>query len=335
MHPLPTPFCPARLWKQRCSLNGGMPNNLFPRFSLVSFCAEPIWPLSCTRCAFPWSRSSSTLPFIFTPLPPAMNDSLGEAPFLHQKAVATIHHSPASISLISPCCVTLETPLRSRTCFIFFIFFIHAPSLALSLSCIQYWLFMLFNVVERARGLRTGEKRSSWHTYAPVVNSSSQHSSKYTDLLLFPLPPFSLSLSFPDSSYNWELLWTSAPHVALLQRSPYGRLRCSNAQAKYLHTNHPAPLPGCIKVEAVEMSDLGGGLEGSGECSSHLWAEKASVKPDREQKWSLHLEALHVSFICQPTFRSSFDSYSPSYTNFCRSIRRTLSWLALIRTENA
>lgn len=116
--------------------------------------------------------------------------------------------------------------------FLFFFLYIHAPSLALSLSCIQYWLFMLFNVVERARGLRTGEKRSSWHTYAPVVNSSSQHSSKYTDLLLFPLPPFSLSLSFPVSSYNWELLWTSAPHVALLQRSPYGRLRCSNAQAK-------------------------------------------------------------------------------------------------------
>lgn len=56
-------------------------------FSFVSFCVGPIWPLSCTRCAFPWSRSPSTLPFIFTPLPPAMNDSLGEAPFLHQKAL--------------------------------------------------------------------------------------------------------------------------------------------------------------------------------------------------------------------------------------------------------
>lgn len=58
-----------------------------------------------------------------------------------------------------------------------FLFFLRGLSLALSLSYIQYWLFMLFNVVERARGLRMGEKRSSWHTYAPVVNSSSQHSS--------------------------------------------------------------------------------------------------------------------------------------------------------------
>lgn len=56
-------------------------------FPFISFCVGPIWPLSCTRCAFPWSRSPSTLPFIFTPLPPAMNDSLGETPFLHQKAL--------------------------------------------------------------------------------------------------------------------------------------------------------------------------------------------------------------------------------------------------------
>lgn len=107
------------------------------------------------------------------------------------ESFATIHYSPASISLISLCCVTLEKPLRSRTCFSFFS---HALSLALSLSYIQYWLFMLFNVVERARGLRMGEKRSSWHTYAPVVNSSSQHSSKYTDLL-FPLPLSSVSFA--------------------------------------------------------------------------------------------------------------------------------------------
>lgn len=89
-------------------------------FPFVSFCVGPIWPLSCTRCAFPWSRSPSTLPFIFTPLPPAMNDSLGEAPFLHQKALQLYTYSPASISLISLCCVTLEKPLRSRTCFFFF-----------------------------------------------------------------------------------------------------------------------------------------------------------------------------------------------------------------------
>lgn len=79
--------------------------------------------------------------------------------------------------------------------FSYLFLFFHALSLALSLSYIQYWLFMLFNVVERARGLRMGEKRSSWHTYAPVVNSSSQHSSKYTDLLLFPLPPSSVSFA--------------------------------------------------------------------------------------------------------------------------------------------
>lgn len=36
------------------------------------------------------------------------------------ESFATIHYSPASISLISLCCVTLETPLRSRTCFFFF-----------------------------------------------------------------------------------------------------------------------------------------------------------------------------------------------------------------------
>ena len=39
----------------------------------------------------------------------------------------------------------------------------------------------------------------------------------------------------------------------------------------------------------VEWSDLRGVLEGARECNSHLWAEEASVKPDREQKWSLHL----------------------------------------------
>jgi len=36
------------------------------------------------------------------------------------ESFATIHYSPASISLISLCCVTLETPLRSLTCFFFF-----------------------------------------------------------------------------------------------------------------------------------------------------------------------------------------------------------------------
>lgn len=218
-----------------------MPKQLILSFSLfVSFCAGPIWPLSCTRCAFPWSRSPSTLPFIFTPLPPAMNDSLGEAPFLHQKKLCNHTLQPSlHFSDLTMLCNAWKTLAFLVLVFFFFLcFFFHALSLALSLSYIQYWLFMLFNVVERARGLRMGEKRSSWHTYAPVVNSSSQHSSKYTDLLLFPLPP-SLSLSLPLSFYNWELLWTSAPRVAPLQRSPYGRLRCSNAQAKYLHNNPP------------------------------------------------------------------------------------------------
>lgn len=91
--------------------------SLFP--FLFPFVLGQSDPMSCTRCVFPSSRSCSTLPFIFTPLPPAMNDSLGEAPFLHQKAIATIHSSPALVSLISLCCVTLEKPLRSRTCFFF------------------------------------------------------------------------------------------------------------------------------------------------------------------------------------------------------------------------
>lgn len=97
---------------------------------------------------------------------------------------------------------------------------------------------MLFNVVERAWGLRMGEKRSSWHTYAPVVNSSSQHSSKYTDLLLFPLPPFSVSFA-PSFFLQLGAPLNISTRVAPLQRSPYGRLRCSNAQAKYLHNNPP------------------------------------------------------------------------------------------------
>lgn len=185
------------------------------------------------------------------------------------ESFATIHHSPASVPLISLCCVTLETPLRSRTCFLFFF---HAPSLALFLSYIQYWLFMLFNVAERARGLRTGEKRSSWHTYAPVVNSSSQHSSKYTNLLLFPSPFFfPLPLFVPFLFYIWELLWTLAPCAAPLQRSPYGRLRCSNALAKCLHNNPPRLHQ--RGGSGVEWSDLRGGLEASGGSNSHLWAE--------------------------------------------------------------
>lgn len=162
-----------------------MPNNSFSFSLFVSFCAGPIWPHVLHQVCI------SLIPLSFNPplhiyTPAARNEWFtwrGSLP--PSESFATIHYSPASISLISLCCVTLEKPLRSCTCFFFF----HALSLALSLSYIQYWLFMLFNVVERARGLRMGEKRSSWHTYAPVVNSSSQHSSKYTDLLLFPLPP--------------------------------------------------------------------------------------------------------------------------------------------------
>lgn len=166
----------------------------------------------------------SLIPFSFNPplriyTPAARNEWFtlrGSLP--PSESFATIHHSPASVPLISLCCVTLETPLRSRTCFLFF----HAPSLALFLSYIQYWLFMLFNVAERARGLRTGEKRSSWHTYAPVVNSSSQHSNKYTDLLLFPFPSFFLCLfSFPVSflhlgaPLNISTLCCSIPKITL------------------------------------------------------------------------------------------------------------------------
>lgn len=191
-----------------------------------------------------------------------------------------------------------------------YLFLFSTLSLALSLSYIQYWLFMLFNVVERARGLRMGEKRSSWHTYAPIVNSSSQHSSKYTDLLLFPLPPSSVSFAASLFLQLGACLIIST-RVAPLQRSPYGRLRCSDAQAKYLHNN---PLLHQSRGSGVERRDLWGVLGGAREHGSHLQAEKASVKPDREQKWPLHLWMRHLSSICQPTFRSTFDSYSLSHT---------------------
>ena len=182
----------------------------------------------------------SLIPLSFNPplhiyTPAARNEWFtwrGSLPPSEKKSFATIHYSPASISLISLCCVTLEKPLRSSYlvfflffCFLFFsstlslllflwVFFKQKPAFAIAVGYFRSDVFMLFNVVERARGLRMGEKRSSWHTYAPVVNSSSQHSSKYTDLLLFPLPPSlilfrSLFLSTTGSSSEHQ-------HPALL-----------------------------------------------------------------------------------------------------------------------
>lgn len=204
-----------------------MPNNSFSFSLFVSFCVGPIWPHVLHQVCI------SLIPLSFNPplhiyTPAARNEWFtwrGSLP--PSESFATIHYSPASISLISLCCVTLEKPLRSCTCFFFFF---HALSLALSLSYIQYWLFMLFNVVERARGLRMGEKRSSWHTYAPVVNSSSQHSSKYTDLLLFPLPPSSVSFapSFPlqlGAPLNISTLCCYTPKITLWKIK---MLKCSS-----------------------------------------------------------------------------------------------------------
>lgn len=158
-----------------------------------------------------------------------------------------------------------------------------------------------------------GEKRSSWHTYAPVVNSSSQHSSKYTDLLLFPLPPS--SASFTPSFFlqlgaplNISTPCCSIPKITLWKIK---MLKCSNKNiytiTSLLHQS---------RGNGVEWRDLRGVLEGARERNSHFWAEEASVKPDGEQKWPLHLSVHHVSSICQPTFRSTFDSYSLSHTYF-------------------
>lgn len=124
MHLLPTPFCPALRethWqKRRCCLNGGMPNNSFSFSLFSSFCVGPIWPHVLHQVCI------SLIPLSFNPplhiyTPAARNEWFtwrGSLP--PSESFATIHYSPASISLISLCCVTLEKPLRSRTCFFFF-----------------------------------------------------------------------------------------------------------------------------------------------------------------------------------------------------------------------
>lgn len=216
MHLLPTLLCPA-LHRRCCRLNGGTPNNSFS-FSL-SF---PFVQGQSDPCLAPGVRFLD--PALLQPSPS----------YLHPCRPQWMIHLERLPSTIRKLCnYTLQPSLRSSDltmlcnawktlAFLYlFLFFFHAPSLALFLSYIQYWLFMLFNVVERARGLWMGEKRSSWHTYAPVVNSSSQHSSKYTDLLLFPLPPFCvyfapsfflqlgapLNISTPCSSTPKITLW--------------------------------------------------------------------------------------------------------------------------------
>lgn len=176
--------------KRRCRLNWGAPENSFSFSLFVSFCVGPIWPHVLHQVCV------SFIPLLFNPplhiyTPAARNEWFtwrGSLP--PSESYCNYTQQPSlGFSDLTVLCNAWKTLAFS------YLFLFSTVSLALSLSYIQYWLFMLFNVAERARGLRMGEKRSSWHTYAPVVNSSSQHSSKYTDLLLFPLPPSSVSFA--------------------------------------------------------------------------------------------------------------------------------------------
>lgn len=174
--------------KRRCCLNWGAPNN------------SSFFPFRFLLC---WANLTPCLaPGVYFLHPALLQPS---SSYLHPcRPQWMIHLERLPSSIRKLCNYTLQPSLGSsdlavlcnawKTLALSYLFLFSTLSLALSLSYIQYWLFMLFNVVERARGLRMGEKRSSWHTYAPVVNSSSQHSSKYTDLL-FPLPPSSISFT--------------------------------------------------------------------------------------------------------------------------------------------
>ena len=85
----------------------------------------------------------SLIPLSFNPplhiyTPAARNEWFtwrGSLPPSEKKSFATIHYSPASISLISLCCVTLEKPLRSSylVFFLFFCFLFFSSTLSLLL----------------------------------------------------------------------------------------------------------------------------------------------------------------------------------------------------------